>query len=405
MNSDNIEDHRPAWCFVLPWSLKGLHGGVNQVVVNLLREFESDPACIWRTLAMETDWKPEVVEDPTVCATEVIKFRLRVPFTDENTLLTTLAFLIHLPAELFRLRALAKRRKIEVFNVHYVDAEALTFAILKAMNWFEGKLIFSLHGSDLRKGFQKRGVRRWLWKWMLRSADVVVACSEGLREETLMLESKANVITIYNGIDVVRFSANSRNDFTWPVGLKDRKVVIQIGSFQHRKGHDLLVRAFRLVHDRHPDSALVLIGEKGPVMPDIRGLIVELKLTESVWLLEDVSHSQIFDYLRLSTVFVLASRWKKGIEGEGFAIALLEAGAAQVPVVATASCGVPEIIEDGVTGRLAPLEDVNAISNAICEMLENSELAAGTAKNLHILVTEQFTWRRAEQSYLAAAGG
>jgi glycosyltransferase involved in cell wall biosynthesis len=393
------KDDGPTWCFVLPWSVKGLHGGVNQVVVNLLRVFESDPHCKWRTLAIETDWSGSVVEDDAVCQTPVIKFPLRISPLDTKTIWAAFSFIVHLPHDLFRLQKLAREEEIQLFNVHYVDAEALVFAILKSLRLFRGQLIFSLHGSDLRKGFQKRGLRRKLWKWMLRSADAVVACSQGLREETLMLEPRARVATIYNGIDFARFSANANSEIAWPGDLVGRKVIVQIGSFQGRKGHDLLVSAFRAVHYKYPETALLLIGEKGPVTQNIRQLIADLKLQDAVYLLEDVPHPQVFSYLSRADIFVLASRWKKGVEGEGFAIALLEAGAANLPVVATASCGVPEIIQDGVTGRLVPLEDVDALSEAICEMLERPDFAARTAANLRERVQNEFTWLRAAEGY------
>jgi glycosyltransferase involved in cell wall biosynthesis len=239
---------------------------------------------------------------------------------------------------------------------------------------------------------------------MLRSADLVVACSEGLREEALMLEPGARVVTVHNGIDVNRFLAESTRSFEWPPALKGRKVIIQVGSFQHRKGHDLLVEAFQSVRQRHPETALLLVGSTGAEGDAVRRLVCQLGLQNSVWLFENVPHEQILGILARCDLFVLCSRWEKGVVGEGFAIALLEAAVAGLPVVATASCGVPEIIKDRVTGLLVPLEDTDAIGRAICEMIENTDLAYRTAANLSRLVAEEFTWSRAVKAYLSLAG-
>ncbi len=175
---------------------------------------------------------------------------------------------------------------------------------------------------------------------------------------------------------------------------------MSIGSFEHRKGHDVLIRAFQKVVRRHRDVALLLVGKPGPVSGQIREMIEDAQLESDIQILENVPHREIHDLLTRSTVFVLASRWQKGRIGEGFAIAILEAAAAGVPVVATASCGVRELIEDGVTGRVVPLEDHDELANAICEMLENPPRAAYMAENLRRLVSDRFTWRGAADKYL-----
>jgi glycosyltransferase involved in cell wall biosynthesis len=69
--------------------------------------------------------------------------------------------------------------------------------------------------------------------------------------------------------------------------------------------------------------------------------------------------------------------------------------------VATASCGVEEIIKDGVTGRVVPLEDDAALAAAISETLSNPEQARIMADKLYELVRERFTWRRAAEQYAA----
>jgi glycosyltransferase involved in cell wall biosynthesis len=76
-----------------------------------------------------------------------------------------------------------------------------------------------------------------------------------------------------------------------------------------------------------------------------------------------------------------AAPWVRGKIGEGFPVAILEAGAAGKPVVTTRTCGAEEIIEDGVTGRLVPLGNAKALAEAIDELLENRERAHRMAEN------------------------
>src|SRR5262249_39965206 len=106
---------------------------------------------------------------------------------------------------------------------------------------------------------------------------------------------------------------------------------------------------------------------------------------------ENVPFQELLPLLKRADVFALSSRWEKGICGEGFAIALLEAGAACRPVVTTNSCGVAELMQDGVNGRVVPTEDPEALAGAICDVLENPQSARQMAERLHERVVGEFT--------------
>src|SRR5262249_5264482 len=146
---------------------------------------------------------------------------------------------------------------------------------------------------------------------------------------------------------------------------------------------------------------LALVGVPGPTSAAVRQLISELGLTDRVHIFESVRHAQIYDLLTRAELFVLATRWRKGSMGEGFAISILEAAAAKLPIVATASCGVPELIQDGETGRLVELENPEALAGAICDMLDNPPAARRMADQLYSIVGSRFTWSRAAERYLA----
>jgi len=283
--------------------------------------------------------------------------------------------------------------------MHYPDLEAVNLVLLKVLGLFDGQVVLSLHGSDIRSAFQETGPGRRIWRFMLRHASAVVACSGGLKEETLHFEPRARVVTIYNGIDVARFSASSDPEFRWPPELMGQRVIVNVGQFEFRKGHDILLKAFRRVRDVRGDVALALAGFPGPTTEPVRKMIRDLNLSDSVLYLGALPHEKIYDLLKHSTLFVLATRWRRGSMGEGFAIAVLEAAAAKLPVVATASCGVEEIIHDGETGRVVPLEDDAALSAAICEQLDDPDSAKKMAERLYAVVREQFTWQKAAAQY------
>lgn len=86
-------------------------------------------------------------------------------------------------------------------------------------------------------------------------------------------------------------------------------------------------------------------------------------------------------------------------------MALLEAAAAGTPVISTKSCGVAELIEDGKTGRLVPVDNPSALAEAISSLLENPVLADQMAKRLQDRVGKEFTWDQACQKYLQLVNG
>ncbi|HEY7304983.1 MAG TPA: glycosyltransferase family 4 protein [Bryobacteraceae bacterium] len=373
---------------------------MNQTVRNLIVEFQKARQLLGDPLALELTWPPKP-GDALPSGIQRLYLQVRSPHVEGRAFSSSLSFLLHLPATLLRLRRLCRIQRIGVLNMHYPDLEAVNLVLLKWLGLFDGEVVLSLHGSDIRSAMQEAGLRRRIWRFLLRHASAVVACSDGLKEEVLHFEPQARAVTIYNGIDVERFSAHSDPDFRWAPELRGKRIVLNVAQFEFRKGHDILLKAFRRVRDSRQDVALVLAGFPGPTTEAVRKLIRDLDLSESVFYLGALAHEKIYDLLTHSTLFVLATRWRKGSMGEGFAIALLEAAAAKLPVVATASCGVEEIIRDGETGRVVPLEDDAALATAICELLDQPGTARTMAEKLYAVVREQFTWEKAAERYAA----
>ncbi len=324
---------------------------------------------------------------------------LRFAYEQENPVRSFLSFVWHAPASLLELRRYVREHAISVINFHYPDLRALNFVLLRDLKLFRGKIILSLHGSDIRSAHQGSRLYKWFWRRLLRRADAVVACSEGLREEVLMLEPRSKSVTIHNGINVDAFARDSEPRFELPSELQGRRIIINVASFEYRKGHDILLEAFKRIGLRHHDALLLLVGKSGPESSRVKRLIKEAGLDSSVLVLEDVPHSRIFHFLNAATLFVFATRWRKGVMGEGFALAILEAAAARLPVVTTACCGAEELVEDGKTGRIVPLEDAAALASGMCELLDQPEAARHMGARLHELVRERFTWREAAAKY------
>jgi glycosyltransferase involved in cell wall biosynthesis len=166
-----------------------------------------------------------------------------------------------------------------------------------------------------------------------------------------------------------------------------------IAQFVYWKGHDILLEAFSKISEKHAHVNLVILGGSGPMKESVVTCVKSLSLQERVFLYENVPHDRVGAFLRRALIFVLPSR------EESFGIVLLEAGAMNVPVVATMVGGIPEIVSDGESGFLVPPEDCAKLADRIEALIEDPRLRERFAANLHRAVRDHFTWNRAYLEY------
>jgi glycosyltransferase involved in cell wall biosynthesis len=382
------------YLMVLPWGLDAV-GGVNQAVLGLYRHFDAGAGLTPRVLIPEwTASKPvDSIEGDGVRTT---RLRVRSPFNDPWLAYQLVRFALAYPADSGRIRQLVLRHDVRAVNFHYIGSHVFAWTLAKKTRAFHGKIILSIHGRDIRTIAALRGMRRWIWQWVLESADAVVACSQGLADETIesMGISGRNVVTIHNGVQVERLKALAKT----AVSSQRRGQgphLVNLGTFEHKKGHDVLLRAFARVVERFPTARLTIMGRRAETFESTQALLAQLRLTDSVQLVPDAPHEAALKLVGEADLFVLPSR------NEAFSIALLEAGAMAKAAVAANVCGVPELIEDHRSGILVPPDDVAALVAGILELLGNASLAQGYGNALQRRVLEHFTSEVTFRKYLA----
>ena len=232
----------------------------------------------------------------------------------------------------------------------------------------------------------------------LRQTARVIAVSEavaaGLRAQKIFPSEK--IITIRNGIDIDRFAG--RREGTW----SDRGQRLRVGMTGHLapiKGQEDFIRAAAIICRQRNDVQFVIAGEDksagGENRAGIEKLIRQLNLDGQVELLGWVD--DVTPLLATLDLFVSPSR------SEPFGLSIVEAMAAGVGVVATASEGAREIIADNQTGRLVPVGDVASLAGAIAELLANRDERDRLARNALTTARTQFSLEgmieRTEQVY------
>ena len=202
--------------------------------------------------------------------------------------------------------------------------------------------------------------------------DCVVACSEAVRRyavETYGLTPK-RVITLRNGIEIAPLATDEAARRRLRAGLgagPDDLLVGGVGRLVSRKkGYDLFVEAAAAVAAQVPRARFVLAGE-GPDRAALETRARDLGISGR--LVFAGLRDDVHDLMGAFDLFVQPSRW------EGFGLSILEAMAASRPVVAARVGGIPEIVADGVHGRLVPPDDAGALARAIAALLRDRDLA------------------------------
>ena len=161
-------------------------------------------------------------------------------------------------------------------------------------------------------------------------------------------------------------------------------VILFVGRAFHRKGGDLLVRAFAQVRVALPDARLIVIGPDTP--PPETQQVAGITCLGFIDKDSAAGRQRLLDAYAQSKVFCLPTRF------EPFGVVFLEAMHYELPVVAPAAWAVAEIVEDGVTGTLVPPDDVEALAAALIHLLSDSERALRMGVAGKRRLEAQFTW-------------
>jgi radical SAM protein with 4Fe4S-binding SPASM domain len=264
----------------------------------------------------------------------------------------------------------------------------------------------NVHGNDLiapwvDPGPMEREEYRRRQAEGLSSADRVLAVSRFSASLARREGVSPGVLeVIENGIDPGRFCPGPRDhDLAARLGLApDDEVMLTVSRLAPRKGHKTALRALAAL--ARPRLKYVFTGTSNDLREEIFALARELGIATRVVSAGFVSDEELPRLYRLARVFVLLPE-DAAEDVEGFGVALLEAAATGVPSVASRSGGVPEAVEDQVTGVLVPPADPLAAAQAIARLLDDPALAASLGARGRERVIEERSQERAAERAIA----
>lgn len=259
-----------------------------------------------------------------------------------------------------KIAEVVNREKLDILHVHYAIPHALCAIIAKQMAEHDFQIVTTLHGTDITVLGYDPSLKPAI-KLGIEKSDYVTAVSHALVDETYrLINPNKEIVAVYNFVDERTFTRVNAEHIKREFGIKEKeKVIIHVSNFRPVKRVPDVVRAFSLIVNKVP-AKLLLVGD-GPEMPIVMNLVNELGLQDRVIFLGN--QENLAEIYSISDLMLLLS------QKESFGLVLLEAMACGVPSIGTNIGGIPEVIDDGKTGFICELGNIEEIADKAIKIL------------------------------------
>lgn len=284
------------------------------------------------------------------------------------------------------LAALIRRERPDLLHVHNPAAAAATALAVRFARRPDLPLVVTFHG--LVDGGERRAARL-----LSATADVVVGVSPAATAQLVQAGlSEERTATVMNGVDLV--ATEPRSEVRKRLGVADdAELVVSVGRYRKEKNQALLLEAAALLAPERPRLRVLLVGE-GPLETELRTLASGLGL-------DDIA--TVTGYRQdAAAVAGAADVATLTSDREALGLVLLEAMAAGTPVIGTAVGGIPEVVQDGITGLLVEPRDAQALAAAISRLLDDPALRARIADGGRTAVAKRFSTEAMTAGYREA---
>ncbi|PAX51492.1 glycosyltransferase [Brunnivagina elsteri] len=238
---------------------------------------------------------------------------------------------------------------------------------LRELAAIRGKLITCFRGYDISWYIKEFGDD--IYKELFTKGDFFLTNCNFFRERAIKLGCEASKIIVHgSGIDCDRFAFKARYISC------DRQIrIVTIGRLIEKKGIEYSIRAVAKILKDYPNLEYNIIGE-GYLKKDFQQLINKFDIKDKIHLLGWKNQQEIIETLDNSHIFIAPSVTAINGNQDAPVNTLKEAMAMGLPVIGTYHGGIPELVEDGISGFLVPERDANAIANKIIYLIEHPEI-------------------------------
>jgi L-malate glycosyltransferase len=288
----------------------------------------------------------------------------------------------------------------KVVHLNFVPHVSTLYGFFKFLGG--SRILFTDHNSDSvkagtisRNGTVQR-IKFLRRRLLLRPIDLFVGVSKYVSDRLVFYGiDSGRVETVYNGVDLERFSPVQRNEsYREKLGIRDErvKVATYVGQLIPGKGIDTLLEAATAICGRREDILFLIAGE-GILKERFMSFIRERGLESKILYLGHRNDTE--DIYRASDVCVCPSVWN-----EAFGLILAEAMACGVPCVASRVGGIPEVVKDGKCGYLVPPGNPAALASAIESLLDDDQMKISFSRDARKRAVDQFDLQAMVNHYI-----
>jgi glycosyltransferase involved in cell wall biosynthesis len=249
-------------------------------------------------------------------------------------------------------------------------------------------IITQLHASYLKRDRYVFGCR-----WADCLVGVSAEAVNGFRSDGV---ADRQIRIIHNGVDSARLENGTADPRLHALRSPARQIVTFTGSLIHRKGVDILLRAFRLLYDLEPRAELLILGD-GPEQRSLHTMAQNLGIAPRVHFLGACNHVGVV-YRDFTDIAVHPAR------AEAFGLVLAEAGYFGIPAAASNVGGIPEVVLDGETGLLCEPESPDSLAATLKVLIRNPELRRRLGRAARERILQHFTVERMARNFAALYG-
>jgi colanic acid/amylovoran biosynthesis glycosyltransferase len=303
--------------------------------------------------------------------------------------------------ELRALQSILTKTDAGLLHIYFGQIAVHLLPLIRA---WERPSIVSFHGADVLVDLNKPAYRD-ATRQMLNAVNLVLVRSESLRRAVIQLGCDEKKIEIQRtGIPLDEFPFRERN-FVAAAATEWR--FVQAGRLIEKKGLPVTLRAFAVFLRQYPNAKLTIAGE-GPLLGRLQNLARDLNIDGRVLFTGFVSQERLREIYYASHIFLHPSQTGRDGNQEGIPNSMLEAMASGLPVFATAHGGIPEAIENDVSGVLVPERDHEKLAAALLDAAKDPGFLSRMARNGAETVRKNFDLsaqaRRLEDTYLRIMG-
>lgn len=253
----------------------------------------------------------------------------------------------------------------DVIHCHF-GPNGIRGGLVKRLLFPDALLATTFHGYDLTKAlFDNENLYAHLFEF----GDIFLPISDHWRQTLIDLGCAEEKIKVHHmGVNVNQFSTDSR----YSLG-KENIQLITVARLTEKKGVEYGIRAIHKLRHVCPNLKYVVVGD-GELRESLQQLINELDLKEFIEIVGWRQQHEIVSILSRSHILLAPSITASNGDKEGIPVVLMEAMAMGLPVVSTWHSGIPELVDDGVSGFLAPEKDINATAEKLALLIESQEL-------------------------------